>query len=58
VVGVGLDAEVVEATTLGFLGVAGTVVEEIGCGFAAGGNSGVRFEIDVGCIDGVGKCER
>ena len=31
--------------------------KEIG-GFAAGGNSGVHFEIDVGCIDGVGRCER
>jgi hypothetical protein len=55
---VGLDAEVVEAVALGFLGVEGVVVAEIGCGFVAGGNSGVRFGIDVGCIDRDGRCGR
>jgi hypothetical protein len=36
VVGVGLDAKVVEAVELGFLGVEGAVNVEIGCGFLLG----------------------
>jgi hypothetical protein len=34
VVEVGLDAELVEAVALGFLGVEGVVVAEICCGFS------------------------
>jgi hypothetical protein len=58
VVGVGLDVEVVEVAALGFLGVEGVVDMEKDCGFAAGGKRYVRFKIDAGCIDGVGRCER
>jgi hypothetical protein len=58
VVGVDLDVEVMEAVALGFLGVEGAIVADIGCGFAATGNSGVRSGIDDVCIDGDGRCGR
>jgi hypothetical protein len=43
---------------LGFLGVEGAVDVEKGWGFATRGNSGVHFEIDASCIDGVDRYER
>jgi hypothetical protein len=57
VVVVGLDVELVEAVTLGFLGVEGVVVAEICCGFAVEDKS-VHFGIDVGCIGRDGRCGR
>ena len=41
---------------LGFLGVEGVVVAEICCGFSIE-DIGVHFGIDVGCIDGDGRCQ-
>jgi hypothetical protein len=57
VVVIGLDAELVEAAALGFLGVEGAIIAEICCGFAVGDKS-VHFGIDAGCIDGDGRCGR
>jgi hypothetical protein len=58
VVGVGLDAAVVGVAALGFLGVEGIVDVGKYCGSTTGDNICVHFEIDAGCIDGGGRCER
>jgi hypothetical protein len=57
VVTVDLDAVVVEAVELGFLGVEVSVVAGIYYGFA-GEDGNVHCGIGVGCTDGDGRCGR
>jgi hypothetical protein len=49
---VGLDVELVEAVSLGFLGVEGVVVAKICCGFVVEDKS-VHFGIDAGVLMGM-----